>query len=112
MQDLYVTTIAVPELINLIADEIEARIKRTAISEPLSDRIDIKQAVNLIGLKQSAIYKMTMSGTIPHDKYGKRLVFSRRELEAWMEERTVRKQSPNEIASIQLAKAARKGMIK
>ncbi len=112
MDNIVLTPITVPELIHLIADEIEARIKKAATSEPLSDRIDIHQAANLISLKRSVIYKLTMSGAIPFKKYGNRLVFSRQELEAWMAERTVRRKSPEEIASQQLAKVARKRMHK
>jgi excisionase family DNA binding protein len=78
--------------------------------EPSQDRIGLKEAIEITGLKQSAIYKMTMQGAIPYEKFGKRLVFSRRELETWIQEKTVRKQSPEEIASQHLAAEARKKM--
>jgi excisionase family DNA binding protein len=77
-----------------------------------SDRCTLPEAVELTGLKKSALYKMTMGGSIPYEKFGKRLVFSRKELEAWIKDRTVRKHSPEEMATQQLAKVATKKMIK
>ena len=112
MQDIIFSPVTISELVDLIATEVEARIKKAESPVSLQDRVDIHQAANLICLKRSAIYKLTMSGAIPFKKYGNRLVFSRQELEAWMEERTVRKHSPEEIASQQLARVARKRMHK
>jgi len=112
MYNVVLTPVTVPELVNLIASEVEARLKKIEHCELPQDRIDLQKASEIIGLKQSAIYKLTMTGAIPFKKYGNRLVFSRQELEAWMEERTIRKQSPEEIASQQLAKVARKRMHK
>lgn len=87
-------------------------IKEIPLKPELLDRIGLKEAIEITGLKESALYKMTMKDSIPHKKFQKRLVFSRKELEAWVAERTVRKQSPEEIASQQLAKVARKKLNK
>ncbi len=108
MNNVILTQIPVHELVNLIASEVEARIHKSALKEIPQDRIGLKETMEITGLKQSAIYKMTMHNTIPHQKFGKQLVFSRRELEEWMKEKTVRKQSPEDIASEHLAEAARK----
>lgn len=97
-------------LIRQCLNETIEEIRTLRIAPELPDRMDIQQAADLIGLKRSAIYKLTMSGAIPFKKYGNRLVFNRQELNAWMDERTVRKQSPEEIASQQLARVARKRM--
>jgi predicted DNA-binding transcriptional regulator AlpA len=78
------------------------------INDSLLDRIGLNEAMEITGLKQSAIYKKTMQGDIPNKKFGKKLIFSRRELEIWMDQNTVRKRTPEEIASKQLAKIARK----
>lgn len=108
MDNIVLTPITIPELVKLIADGVEARLKGMEHKEPPQDRIDLPKAVELIGLKRSSIYKLTMTGAIPHEKYGKQLVFSRKELEAWMEDRTVRKQSPEEVATQHLSKVARR----
>jgi predicted DNA-binding transcriptional regulator AlpA len=73
-----------------------------------NDRIGLKEAIEITFLKESALYKLTMTDSIPYQKFGKRLVFSRNELESWVAERTVRRQSVEEIAVAQLAKVARK----
>jgi excisionase family DNA binding protein len=74
-----------------------------------ADRCTLSEAMEITGLTKSSIYSKTMKGTIPFEKFGKkRLVFSRRELEAWIEENTVRKQTPEEVACEHLAKVARK----
>ena len=106
-------------IVQLDYDELQAAIKRCmkeAVNEirflstkpELPDRITLKEAIEITGLRRSAIYKKTMDGTIPHEKFGKRLIFNRHELEAWMKDRTIKKQSPEEIATEHLAKVARR----
>lgn len=112
MQNIILTPIAVPELVDMIATEVEARIHRTEYSEPPQDRISLHEATQITRLQKSALYKMTMAGTIPHEKFGKRLVFSRRELADWIEQRTIRKHSPEEIIIQHLAKVAKRKMNK
>lgn len=106
MESLIMTSIAVQELVDLIATEVEARIKIKEYPKPLPDRINLQEAMVVLGLKRSAVYKLTMSKAIPFKKYGKSLVFSRRELEAWKERRTVRRLTPDEMATDHLAKVA------
>ena len=90
---------------NCFRESIE-EVKNLPIQPEKSDRCNFKEALEITGLKQSAIYKMTMRGEIPHQKFGKRLVFSRKDLDVWINKRTVRKQSYKEIASLHLAKTA------
>lgn len=59
------------------------------IAEP--DEIDIHEVSRLTGDKISKIYKDTMNNDIPHSKRGKKLVFSRREVKQWLQDRTIRK---------------------
>lgn len=82
--------------------------KQNPKSSELPDRINLKEVMAITGYGDDAIYKMTMKGTIPHKKFGKKLVFSRKEILQWMQERTVHKQSPEDLASEHLAKVARK----
>ena len=39
---------------------------------------------------RSSIYNLVFRGQIPHRKIGRRTIFSRKELQAWVESRTVR----------------------
>ena len=108
MQNVILTPVAVPELVDLIASEVLIRITKTEAPEPVQDRITIDEAVAVTGLKRSAIYKMTMTGDIPCQKFGKRLIFSRHELAQWMQDRTIRKQSHIEAATAHLQREANK----
>lgn len=87
-------------------------LKNLSTKEEKTDRCTLLDAIEITGLKSSALYKLTMSGVIPHEKFGKRLVFSRKELDEWMKKRTIRKQSPEEIAIQHLAKVAKRKMNK
>jgi excisionase family DNA binding protein len=84
--------------------------KNLPVTPELPDRCSISQAAEMTGLSRSALYKLTMKGGIPYEKYGRRLVFSRKELTVWMEERTVKKQSLEDIVTERLAKVTRKKM--
>jgi predicted DNA-binding transcriptional regulator AlpA len=108
MKDLILSPITIPELVTLIADEIESRINRPDFTEPLPDRIDLNGVMHITGLKKSAIYKMTMAGTIPHGKYGRLLVFSRTEILNWINQQIVKKQSKDQAISGNLRNSAKK----
>ncbi|MCU0457652.1 MAG: helix-turn-helix domain-containing protein [Bacteroidales bacterium] len=108
MKDLILSPITIPELVTLIADEIESRISRQEASESLPDRIDLNEVMNITGLKKSAIYKLTMAGTIPHGKYGRLLVFSRTEILNWIDQQIVRKQSKDQAVLGNLRNSSKK----
>jgi len=56
------------------------------------------------------VYKETSTGAkgMPCERFGNRLVFSRKAIKEWMTSITVRKQSPAEIAAKGLRAAANK----
>jgi predicted DNA-binding transcriptional regulator AlpA len=112
MENMILTPVSVPELVNLIASEVEARINRPEHVEPLQDRISLHEACLLTGSSKSQIYKLTMLSQIPHQKYGKRLVFSRKELSDWIEERTISAPSAGDVMTDRLAKSAKKHLKK
>jgi len=112
MENMILTPVSVPELVNLIASEVEARIHRVEYIEPLQDRISLHETCLLIGSSKSQVYKLTMLNDIPHQKYGKRLVFSRKALLAWMEKRTISAPSAGDVMSDRLAKSAKKHLNK
>lgn len=106
MQNIILSPIPISELVDLIGSDLEARFQKAEHEEPPADRIGLKEAIELIGLKHSAIYKMTMKGEIPHEKFGKRLVFSRKELLTWIESHTIRKPNAEEVISKRLQREA------
>jgi predicted DNA-binding transcriptional regulator AlpA len=111
-------------IVQLDFNDLQAAIKscvKEAINEfsespkrqELPDCIGLKEAVEITGYKQSTLYSLTTKKAIPYKKLRDgRLVFSRKELTLWMEQQTVRKQSPEEIATAHLAKEARKKLNK
>jgi excisionase family DNA binding protein len=112
MENMILTPVSVPELVNLIACEVEARIKRPEYVEPLQDRISLHEACLITGSSKSQIYKLTMLNEIPHQKFGKRLVFSRKSLTDWMEKRTISTPTAGDVMDKRLAKSAKKHLQK
>ncbi|MBD1396748.1 hypothetical protein H9Q13_06180 [Pontibacter sp. JH31] len=56
-------------------------------------------------ISKSKFYKLTASESIPHKRFGNRLVFSHAELLKWVELQTVQKNTCRE-ATLQLSKSA------
>ena len=75
--------------------------------EEKSDRCYLEDALELTGLSKSKIYKLSAAGEIPCKQFGSRLVFSRKELLAWVERQTKPKHDHSE-AVMQLARSARR----
>jgi predicted DNA-binding transcriptional regulator AlpA len=117
MENMILTPVAVPELVNLIACEVEARLHRVEHNEPPQDRVDFDEARIILGTKEkpvskSQLYKLSMQNKVPVKRFGKRLVFSRKELNDWMESRTVSTSNAGDVMSDRLAKSARKKLKK
>jgi hypothetical protein len=73
------------------------------MTPPPEDRVFIEDAINITGLEKKTIYKMSCLGQIPCKKYGRKLVFSRKELSAWIDARTIKKLPASEIMAKRLA---------
>ena len=75
-----------------------------------SDRCKLSDACEITGLSKAAIYKLTSEKKLPHSKFGSRLIFSRRQLSAWVEQHTVPPSDLKHEVKETLARAARKHM--
>ncbi len=65
--------------------EINRKLEYLASDQPQQpDFISIDQASELLNLSKSTIYKRTMTGSIPFYKHGKKLMFSRLELQEYI----------------------------
>ena len=95
------------EIKNCLRESI-AEIKLIPSPEPLPDRITLLDACELTNQSKSQVYKLTMLNEIPFQKYGKRLVFSRKKLFEWMETRTVSPLKDTEIITGRISEAAKK----
>lgn len=87
------------ELQSIVGQAVEAIIPRLAdyrrqIAERTpSDNLSHVEAVEYLNelgapATRSSLYNLVFRGQIPHRKIGRRTVFSRRELQAWVESRT------------------------
>lgn len=79
-----------------------------SVTQELPDRCGLKDACIETDLSESKIYKAVMDREIPFKKYGRRLVFSRKALQEWVRERTIKPASPDTVMTERLAKAAKK----
>ena len=80
-------------------------------SEPLSDHIDKEVVKAMTGQGDAWIYSKTYKGCtdpLPFEKFGKRLVFSRKAIQEYIDQHTQRIPKPYEVISDKLAKSAKK----
>ena len=96
---------------NCLRESIE-EIKSLPTPEPLPDRITLLEACEITNQSKSQIYKLTMLNEIPHQKFGKRLIFSRKILINWRESRTISAPAAGDVMSDRLAKSAKKHLQK
>jgi len=94
--------------IQKLLDQYTAKLAPAVLPEPKDDRVGIDEIKQLTGLSDSQLYKLTANNAIPHRKFGKRLVFSIKDVTAWMELQTTGKETSKEKAARQLAKLAMK----
>jgi predicted DNA-binding transcriptional regulator AlpA len=111
MQDYVLSPVPIPELVDLIVTELEARINRTEKTEPPQDRIDKEGVKQMTGQSNSWIYKKTMpkcKDPLPHEKFGKRLVFSRKSIQEYIDSHTKSIHTSDMIMTERLARVAKK----
>ena len=98
MQTLVVTSLSISELEAIISECLKNELRHATpprhTGSELPPRIlNLNEAAAFVGLAKATVYKLTSAGTIPHAKRGKKLVFEREALEAWLLENRVQ---PNE----------------
>jgi len=108
-ENLPVGALTVGQLLEIIEQKTAARQPEPKPEpEPKDDRTGIDEIKQLTGLSFSQLYKLTANNAIPHRKFGKRLIFSRKAVLNWMEQQTTGKETSKERAARQLAKSAMK----
>ena len=74
--------------ITLPTDQLEALARRVAelLDEGRDDGfLDVEGAAEYLGLSRKAVYRLVERRRLPHRRAGKRLLFDRAELRAWVE---------------------------
>ena len=104
-----ITTLKKEDLEQLITDSVTKCLNSfLKPPSPEPDRCTLTTACEITGLGKASIYKLTHEKKIPHMKYASRLVFSRRELAAWVDEHTLPPPSPDDEINANLVKSANK----
>lgn len=105
-----IITLSKTDLETIIETTVSRTIQKYRPPVPLntvSDDIDIMEVCRLAGDRpRSWVYFQTSQGDMPHKRRGKFLIFSRKEILAWLDEKTVRKVSPVEQAEARVIEEA------
>jgi predicted DNA-binding transcriptional regulator AlpA len=102
-KDTPLVDITVGQLLEIIEQKAASKVQ-----EPKDDRVGIDEIKLLTGLSKSQIYKLSMLNAIPNRKFGRKLVFSIKQVTEWMEQQTTAKETSKQKAARQLAKMAMK----
>ena len=91
-------SISKADLSRLIVDAVSATLK---VQAPSLAPMNVEEAANFLHLTPSTLYKKTSEGTIPHRKLGKKLLFDRGELAAWVAQHSIKtsQQIEGEVAT-------------
>lgn len=95
MQNLVFTQLSIPELRQLFREELKDFFAANSINptEQPDEIGGVKEAAKWTNYAESSIYDLVHKRQIPHSKRGKRLIFSRAELTAWLQENRRRTQT-------------------
>lgn len=114
--DEHVIVIPPAKLREIVADEVAAIIPKLADfrrkNEPVeTDRINVDDAARFlteqgIPTTRATIYNHVYRNSIPYKKFGRRTVFSKKELLAWIESRTVHSEDKRAAAALRIAQSA------
>lgn len=110
MSNIILTT---PEELRTIVSEAVARVlPKQASPQPPIDTLTLNDTLELLKehgypTSKAKMYKLTSTGKIPCKTYGNKLVFSRKEILLWAENRTITKNDSTKI-SLTLSRSARR----
>lgn len=104
------------QLREIVADEVAAILPKLADfrrkNEPVeTDGMTVDDAARFLTAQgipttRASLYNLVYKNTIPHKKFGRRTVFSKKELLAWIESRTVRPEDKRTAAALRIAESA------
>lgn len=104
------------ELRAIVADEVSAILPKLADfrrkNEPVeTDGMTVEAAARFlteqgIPTTRATLYNLVYKNSIPYKKFGRRTVFSRRELLAWIESRTVHREDRRTAIASRIAESA------
>mgnify|MGYP000351778229 FL=1 len=111
---IIVTTPA--QLREIVADEVAAILPKLADFRRKNEAVEtdgmtVEDAARFLTAQgipttRASLYNLVYKNTIPHKKFGRRTVFSKKELLAWIESRTVRPEDKRTAAALRIAESA------
>lgn len=114
MENIIITTPA--ELRSIVADEVSAILPKLADFRRKNEFVEtdgmtVEDAARFlteqgIPTTRATLYNFVYKNTIPHKKFGRRTVFSKKELLMWIESRTVHSEDRRTVAALRIAKSA------
>lgn len=114
MENIIVTTPA--QLREIVAAEVNAILPKLADfrrkNEPVeTDGMTVEAAARFlteqgIPATRATLYNHVYKNTIPYKKFGRRTVFSKKELLTWIESRTVHSEDKRAAAALRVAESA------
>lgn len=104
------------QLREIVADEVAAILPKLADfrrkNEPVeTDGMTVDDAARFlteqgIPTTRATLYNLVYKNSVPHRKFGRRTVFSKKELLAWIESRTVHSEDRRTAAALRIAESA------
>src|SRR6218665_250201 len=86
MESQLLVTLTVAEFKSLIRETVAAILDERKLNEQNTETLmNVQEAAALINLAIPTLYEKTSSRIIPHYKHGKKLLFKKSELLAWVE---------------------------
>lgn len=97
--------------LEFLLEEIKEATSQSKILE-YPDRLNKEQALTFLNeqgyhVSESTLYKLTSTKKIPFKNFGRRLIFSRKELLKWVESQTIDTNDTSEV-DLALARSARR----
>ena len=100
----------------IVADEVAAILPKLADFRRKNEAVEtdgmtVEDAARFLTAQgipttRASLYILVYKNTIPHKKFGRRTVFSKKELLAWIESRTVRPEDKRTAAALRIAESA------
>lgn len=85
MQNVVFTQLSIPELRQLLREEVEQALSEQATDSPTQQTIfNFSQGCEYLGISKSHGYKLTSQQRIPFSKRGKRIYFEKAVLDQWL----------------------------
>jgi len=89
MNNITVTQLTETDVQKIVRKEIREALAEYLTNQNQQKILNVDEAATYLTISKSHLYKLTSRGEIPHSKQGKRIYFSKAELDVWLLENKV-----------------------